>query len=456
MPRTRDSEDVGQDKVVVLNGREMNGRPRWGTVNGSAVMGSTTAERATSDRRGGAVQCLDDDVTCRGLQELPDLCYILQEELVEITVGEVPSSGGQDGGSRQPAPQLPPPSPTNHRGRHPPAATLSPQQPQPSSPLKPPISPPLKPPPSPPLQPPPSPPPLQPSPTSPSQTFPNPSLPHTPHSPLPHTPLPHTPLTPHSPLTPLTSQSTLASEASVDSGVASAHSLDLLHNSSSSLETHALRRRAGSSVSSGTSEVWLGSLDGDPAGLEVLPELWPHSESPSAPKHSPSASNHSPSSSHHSPTSPHHSPSSSHHSPSSPHHSPSPSRLSPITCPSPVPVQQSSNHLLLPQETAPPGPNPPPEDRESKWHSSPPRENPKEAFSSVIPLHPSALSPHTGPVPAVSEEGGKNRQNCVITVNSVSSKNILNNGQSLKKIKSRDRSYYDASFCKENQSVLHK
>ncbi|XP_063609646.1 uncharacterized protein LOC134783646 isoform X1 [Penaeus indicus] len=385
---------------------------------------------------------LDDDVTCRGLQELPDLW-------VRCRAAEVKMEGPD---SRPP--QLPPslPPPTIEADTHQPPPS-SPQLPQPSSPLKPATSPPLKPP-SPPLQPPPSPPPLQPSPTSPSQTFPHPSLPHTPHSPLPHTPLPHTPLTPHSPLTPLTSQSTLASEASVDSGVASAHSLDLLHNSSSSLETHALRRRAGSSVSSGTSEVWLGSLDGDPAGLEVLPELWPHSESPSAPKHSPSASNHSPSSSHHSPTSPHHSPSSSHHSPSSPHHSPSPSRLSPITCPSPVPVQQSSNHLLPPQETAPPGPNPPSEDRESKWHSSPPRENPKEAFSSVIPLHPSALSPHTGPVPAVSEEGGKNRQNCVITVNSVSSKNILNNGQSLKKFKSRDRSYYDASFCKENQSVL--
>ncbi|XP_071551899.1 uncharacterized protein Socs16D isoform X2 [Panulirus ornatus] len=288
-------------------------------------------------------------------------------------------------------------------------------------------------------QPPPSPP-LQPSPTSPLQ-----SLPHTPprHSPLPHTPitphtpLPHTPLTPHSPLTPLTSQSTLASEASMDSGVASAHSLDLLHNSSNSLETHALRRRAGSSVSSGTSEVWFGSLDGDPAGLEVLPELWPHSESPTVVAHSPSPS---------------------HHSPSSPHHSPTPSHHSPtVSCHSPVPTNQSpttQHHLLPSQETDITGPALHIVSQDSEWHSSSPRDNPKEAFSSVIPLHPSALSPHTGPLRPGVEQARMNTQNCVITVNSVPRKEKLHSGRVFTEFCASDEAFYDKKFCIKNSETM--
>ncbi|XP_042227426.1 uncharacterized protein LOC121869924 isoform X1 [Homarus americanus] len=340
---------------------------------------------------------LDEDVTCSRLQQLPNLW-------VRCRAAEVKMEG-PDSRPPQISPSLPPP-----------AIAADSQQTPPS-------------------------PPLEPSPTSPMQ-----SLPHTPprHSPLPHTPitphtpLPHTPLTPHSPLTPLTSQSTLASEASMDSGVASAHSLDLLHNSNNSLETHALRRRAGSSVSSGTSEVWLGSLDGDPAGLEVLPELWPHSESPTALAHSPSPS---------------------HHSPSSPRHSPTPSHHSPtISCHSPLPTHQSptiQHHLLPPQEIDVSGPAVPVVGQDCEWHPSSPRDNPKEAFSSVIPLHPSALSPHTGPLRPGVEQAGENRQNCVITVNSAPSNGKLQSERVFAEFCASDEAFYDKRFyIKDSQALL--
>lgn len=56
--------------------------------------------------------------------------------------------------------------------------------------------------------------------------------------------------------------------------------------------------------------------------------------------------------------------------------------------------------------------------QDSERHSSSPRDNPKEAFSSVIPIHPSALSPHTSPLRPGVVQTGKKRQNFLITVNS--------------------------------------
>ncbi|XP_069161954.1 uncharacterized protein Socs16D isoform X2 [Procambarus clarkii] len=388
---------------------------------------------------------LDENVTCSRLHQLPNLW-------VRCRAAEVKMEG-PDSRPPQIFPSLPPPSiaADSHQPPLSPPLEPSPTSPVQSLPRTPPRHSPLPHTPIMPHTPLPHTPitpqtPLPHTPITPHTPLPHtPITPHTPHTPLPHTPLtphtplPHTPLTPHSPLTPLTSQSTLASEASVDSGVASAHSLDLLHNSSNSLETHALRRRAGSSVSSGTSEVWLGSLDGDPAGLEVLPELWPHSESPTT-------LNHSPSPSHHSPSSPRHSPTPSHHSPT-------------VSCHSPVPTHQSPTpqHHLPPQDIDITGPTVLIVGQDSERHSSSPRDNPKEAFSSVIPLHPSALSPHTGPLQPGVEQAGKNRQNCVITVNSVPSNDKLHSGRVFTEFCARDEAFYDKRFyIKDTQALLQE
>ncbi|XP_066987283.1 uncharacterized protein [Macrobrachium rosenbergii] len=379
-----------------------------------------------------------DDVTCRRLHQLPDLW-------VRCRAAEAKMEG-PNSRPPQPYPSFIPPA----------IATDSQQTPPPDPPIKPPTDPP----------------PMLQSPSSPGQSHLHTPPPHTPHSPLlPHTPitpLPHTPMTPHSPLTPLTSQSTLASEASVDSGVASAHSLDLLHNSSN-VETHALRRRAGSSISSGTSEVWLGSLDGDPAGLEVLPELWPHSESPTT-------SSQGASTSHHSPSSPQNSPrvlllnsSSSNHSPSSPGQSPTPSHQSPpmSLCHNSSSVHSihdqhsptQQHHILPPTETSVGIMTSPAIEMECVWQaSSSPRDSSnhhKEAFSSVIPFHPSALKSKPGPFWPTSEKDGKNELTNTLKEYSLSSQCVLYSDESLTDFSVNDDVLYDKKkSVKDCQSVL--
>ncbi|KAK7072122.1 hypothetical protein SK128_016463 [Halocaridina rubra] len=427
-----------------------------------------------------------DDITCRRFRRLPELW-------VRCRASEAKMEG----------PNSRPPQSSYHPSSFPPPPAIATEPHQISvSATPPPLhtsvesdSPPLS---SPPLLPPP---PMLTSPGSPPPLHSNLHTPpaHTPHSPLlPHTPitpLPHTPLTPHSPLTPLTSQSTLASEASVDSGVASAQSLDLLHNSS--LETHALRKRAGSSISSGTSDVGLGSLDGDPAGLEVLPELWPTSENPStesAPQPAlpvtPVTSGSPPTELRQTPSSPHQvllcNASYSGTTPSSPYKSPVPSCPSPSFkdhCDSSPLSSVSAMHHLLPQSTEVSVEGLESDtslsaavDVDLAWRVSSPEEKklqhfrlhrhhhlPKEAFSSVIPFHPSALkSHHLGHVWPSSESDGKiekEETNVLTDTNALflskcADECLLRSEQSLTNFSSNEALCERESFFRSNESLI--